>query len=130
ELQARVDHAVAAGQPQHAPGAFEARVAAHQGADRGAVDVRDAGEVKNGAVVVVAQKIFHFLFDPAAIRAGMNAAAQRQHRNSVFQLPFGYFENQSIGSIRTGIANLHLKSLPGVYEEAGGSSPSYGNWRI
>jgi len=124
QLQARIDHAVATGEAQHAAGVLELGVAADNRADGGAVNVRDAGEIKNRTGLVAAKKIFHFLLDAAAIRASVNASAQRQNRDAVLELSFGDFENHCVDSLRTGKFKLDGEMPPDVYEETGGSSPS------
>jgi hypothetical protein len=54
----------------------------------------------------------------------VNASAERQHRDAVFQLPFGDFENHGVESLRTEKLNLAREAAPDDYDETGGSSPS------
>jgi len=127
QLQARIDHAVAAGEPQHAAGILQLRVAAHDCPNGGAIDVGDASEVKDGARLVAPKKILHFLLDAAAVRPGVNAPAQRQHRDAVLELPFGDFENHVINSLQTRKFCLAREAGPGDYDVIVDSSLSYGN---
>lgn len=99
EFQAGLHHAIAPGQAQRASGVLEARVAADHNADRGAVNVGDAGKIEDGPELLVLEKLLHFAFDAAAVRTSVNAAAEREQGDAVFQFAFGDFKNQCVGSV-------------------------------
>ena len=106
KFDAGFNHAGAAGETEAATGVLHAGVTTNDGADGGAVDVGDLSEIEDDEIAFRADDLFDFLFDTAAIRAGMNAALHVDDGDAGFGR--GFIEQQDHGD----------------------GSPSYGNWRI
>lgn len=87
QLQRALDHPVRSRNSHRAAGAFQARKAGDDGADRGAVDVRDPGQVEDHVSLALAEHIVELVLDALTVRAGMDAALHFQHGDAGLVLP-------------------------------------------
>lgn len=103
ESDAGVDHSGAARKAQKTAGSFQARIAANDGPDGGAVNMRDVRKIKNDEGLFRGNKGFGFLLKAAAVRSGIDAAFHSQDREVL--LGVGLVEKEDHD------ATLHLKLL-------------------
>jgi hypothetical protein len=87
QFQRALDHPMRSRNSHSAAGAFQARKACDDGADRGAVDVRDPGQVEDHVRLALAKHVVEFVLDALAVRAGMDAALHFQHGDAGLVLP-------------------------------------------
>jgi hypothetical protein len=93
QLYAGLDHAGAASQPQIAAGTLEAGEAAHDRADRGAVNVGDVGQIEDHECFLGVDERLRLLLDAAAIRTRVYAASHLNDGDALLGSAFHEVEN-------------------------------------